>query len=117
MTQRDDVGRLCDHLADKIAEDGSKRPSITKGWQDAARLMLDKDGRSEAEVHAAIEWCQSHHFWRTNVLSMPKLREKFDQLRKVAQSEQSHPVRSSNTNGFLADLRSGGYANGPEAIG
>jgi hypothetical protein len=112
---RPEIDRICNHLADRIAEDGSKRPSIGKGWHDAARLMLDRDGHSEAEVHAAIDWCQGHHFWRTNVLSMPKLREKFDQLRKVAQSEQSHPARSSNTNGFLADLRSGGY--GPEAIG
>jgi hypothetical protein len=53
--------------------------------------MLDKDGRSEEEVHAAIDWCQSHHFWRSNVLSMPTLRDKFDRLRKVAASEQTRP--------------------------
>jgi len=115
--QRGDVERLCDHLADRIAEDGSKRPSITKGWQDAARLMLDKDGRTEPEIHAAIDWCQSHNFWRTNILSMPTLRTKFDQLRKVAQSEQTRPARPSNVNGFLDDIRSGAYGNGPEAIG
>lgn len=91
IPDRDDVQRICEHLADRIAEDGSKRPAIGKGWQDAARLMLDRDGRSEQEIHAAIDWCQSHHFWRSNVLSMPKLREKFDQLRKVAASEQQKP--------------------------
>lgn len=88
IDDRPDVERLCDHLADRIAEDGSKRPEPGKGWHDAARLMLDKDGRTEQEIHAAIDWCQAHHFWRTNVLSMPKLREKFDQLRKVAVAEQ-----------------------------
>lgn len=88
IVERPEIDALCSHLADRIAEDGSKRPAITKGWHDAARLMLDKDGRTEQEIHAAIDWCQAHHFWRTNVLSMPKLREKFDQLRKVAASEQ-----------------------------
>lgn len=88
IVERTEIDALCSHLADRIAEDGSKRPVVTKGWRDAARLMLDKDGRTEQEIHAAIDWCQSHHFWRTNVLSMPKLREKFDQLRKVAASEQ-----------------------------
>lgn len=86
--ERDDVERICEHLANRIAEDGSKRPTITKGWRTSARLMLDTDGRTEQEVHAAIDWCQSHHFWRTNVLSMPTLREKYDRLRKVAASEQ-----------------------------
>lgn len=99
---RDDIERLCDHLADRIAEDGSKRPTIGKGWRDAARLMLDKDGRTEAEIHAAIDWCQSHSFWRTNVLSMPKLREKFDQLRKVAASEQQAPRTSSRNQEWKA---------------
>lgn len=86
---REDVDRVCEHLADRIAEDGSKRPRITQGWRDQARLMLDKDGRTESDVHTAIDWCQSHHFWRTNILSMPTLREKYDQLRKVAASERA----------------------------
>jgi hypothetical protein len=89
LVERDDVARLCDHLADRIAEDGSKRPTVSKGWHDAARLMLDKDGRTEADIHAAIDWCQDHAFWRANILSMPKLREKYDQLRKQAASEQA----------------------------
>lgn len=87
--ERDDLNRLCDHLATRIAEDGSLRPEITKGWRDAARLMLDKDGRSEGEIRAAIDWCQDHHFWRSNILSMPTLRAKFDQLRKQAIAERA----------------------------
>ena len=102
LVERDDIERLCEHLAERIAEDGSKRPGITKGWQDAARLMLDKDGRSEEEIHAAIDWCQSHSFWRTNILSMPKLREKFDQLRKVAASEQQRPRTGSRNEEWRA---------------
>jgi hypothetical protein len=91
IVDRSDVEAICAHLADRIAEDGSKRPDIGKGWHTAARLMLDKDGRTKEEVLAAIDWCQNHHFWRTNVLSMPTLRQKYDQLRKVAISEQQPP--------------------------
>jgi hypothetical protein len=41
---RPDVSRLCQILADLIEGNGSKRPSIGKGWTDAARLMLDTVG-------------------------------------------------------------------------
>ena len=86
--RRGDVDRLCEHLADRIERNGSKRPTIGKTWHDAARLMLDNDGRTEQEVHGAIEWCQADEFWRSNILSMPKLREKYDQLRLQAQRNQ-----------------------------
>jgi hypothetical protein len=82
--QRDDVERICTHLADRIEANGSKRPTITKAWRNAARLMLDKDGRTEQQVHAAIDWCQDSEFWRSNVLSIPKLRDKYDTLRLQA---------------------------------
>lgn len=78
---RADVEHLCDHLADRIAANGSKRPAIGKRWRDAARLMIDSDGHTEQQIHAAIDWCQDSEFWRANILSMPKLREKYDQLR------------------------------------
>jgi hypothetical protein len=47
--------------------------------------MLDRDERTESEIHGAIEWSQADEFWRSNVLSMPTLREKYDQLRLQAQ--------------------------------
>jgi hypothetical protein len=84
-TDRPDVDRLCQHLADRMVDNGTVRPLITKRWRDAARLMLDKEGRTEEQVHAAIDWCQSDGFWKANILSMPKLREKYDQLRLAAQ--------------------------------
>ena len=87
-TARPDVERVCTHLADRIEANGSKRPTITKSWRTAARLLLDKDGRTEEQVHTAIDWCQDSEFWRANVLSMPKLRDKYDQLRLQAQRQQ-----------------------------
>ncbi|MET8399603.1 hypothetical protein [Streptomyces sp900116325] len=82
--ERDDVERLCAHLADRVESNGSNRPTITKAWRTAARLMLDKDGRTEEQVHGAIDWSQDSDFWRSNVLSLPKLREKYDTLRLQA---------------------------------
>jgi hypothetical protein len=85
---REDVERLCKHLADRVEANGSKRPTIGKQWRDAARLLVDKDGRTEAQVHAAIDWCQNDSFWQSNVMAMPKLREQYDRLRLQAQKQR-----------------------------
>jgi hypothetical protein len=81
---RPEVIELCNHLADRVEENGSKRPGIGKGWYRACRLLLDRDGRTVEQVRKAIDWCQQDTFWHTNVLSMPTLREKYDQLRLKA---------------------------------
>jgi hypothetical protein len=77
---RHDVEHLCDRLATRIEANTGKRPTITKAWRDSARLLIDRDGRTESQVACIIDWSQSDEFWRGNILSMPKLREKFDQL-------------------------------------
>lgn len=87
LAQREDVERLCAHLADRIEGNGSKRPPINKQWRDAARLMIDNDGRTEDQIHAAIDWCQNDEFWRRNVMSMPTLRKQYDRLRLAAQGD------------------------------
>ena len=82
---RPEVDRLCELLADLIEGNGSKRPVVTARWRTACRLMLDADKRTEAQIEKAMRWCQADEFWRPNILSMPKLREKYDQLRLAAQ--------------------------------
>lgn len=94
---REDIDRICTHLADLIEANGSKRPTITKGWRDAARLMIDRDNRTEDKIHACIDWCQRDEFWRSNILSLPKLREKYDQLRLAA-------TRQTNGRGNVDDV-------------
>lgn len=91
---RPDVDEICDHLADAIEANGSKRPTVTTKWRSAARLMLDKDGRTTEEVHGAIEWSQRDEFWRSNILSLPTLREKYDTLRLQAQRKSGSTSRS-----------------------
>ena len=99
-----DVERICQHLADWIEKNGSKRPKIAKRWRDAGRLMLDADGRTVEQVLKAIDWCQNDEFWRGNILSMPKLREKYEQLRLQAQRERAGPKPSTTDQRVTAAL-------------
>ena len=79
-----DVKSLCSLLADLIESNGSKRPTVTTAWMDSARRLLDTDGRDLDASLRLIQWCQEDSFWRSNILSMPKFREKYDQLRLAA---------------------------------
>src|SRR5690606_32566483 len=96
---REDVERLCLHLANRVAENTGRRPVVTKRWHDAARLLLDKDLEGEPDplglAIRLVDWATSDEFWRSNILSLPKFREKFDQLRLRArqQWEQTHRAR------------------------
>jgi hypothetical protein len=86
---RDDVRRICDHLASRVESHGNLRPRINKtDWLDPARLLLDTDGRSEDQVHKAIEWCQGNDFWRRNIRTVSKLRHHYDRLRQDAEAER-----------------------------
>jgi len=84
---REDVERLCAHLAEWVERNGSKRPNIGKTWRREARLLLDVDKRTERQVRNMIDWCQKDPFWHSRILSMPKLREKYDQMRLQASAQ------------------------------
>ena len=99
--QRGDVDRLCAHLADRVEQQTGRRPTVGVHWRRAARLLLDLDHRTEDQVHAAIDWCQNDEFWRANVLSMSKLREKYITLR--AQAQRQANGKSSTTNVRVGD--------------
>jgi hypothetical protein len=83
-TDRPEITELLDLLDSEIRANGGKAPARTKRNIDATRLLLDKDGRSVDQIAKAIRWCQADEFWRANILSMSKLREKYDQLRLAA---------------------------------
>lgn len=81
---RADLEDLLDLLDEEIIRNGGKAPSRSKKNIDAARLLIDRDGKTVEQVKAAIVWCQADEFWRSNILSMSKLREKYDTLRLQA---------------------------------
>ncbi|MFE9949334.1 hypothetical protein ACFYRJ_17585 [Streptomyces sp. NPDC005531] len=82
---RPDVEQACSLLADLMEANGCRRPAITKDWRDAARLLIDKDGVALDDVLGAIRWSQADSFWRSNILSLPKLRKQYDALRLQAE--------------------------------
>lgn len=57
-------------------EDESRR----QRWAVDMDLMIRVDKHDPDEVAAVIEWCQRDGFWRSNILSGKKLREKYLQL-------------------------------------
>lgn len=87
-TPRPDVIFLLDLLDEEITKNGGKRPTRSKKNVDAIRLMIDRDRIDVNDIAGAIRWCQADEFWRSNVLSPSKLREKYQQLRLAAQRKK-----------------------------
>jgi len=58
----------------------SKTPKNLLSWVTEIDKLKRIDGKSDVDVEAVIRWCQDDLFWRSNILSGGKLREKFDQL-------------------------------------
>jgi hypothetical protein len=81
---RPDVERLLDQLDERVISNGHRKPNRTKKNINAARLLLDRDGYTEHQVAWMINWSTNHEFWRGNIRSMSKLREKFDELKAQA---------------------------------
>lgn len=77
---------LCDLLADLIQVNTGERPNPGTRWLTAARLLLTHDDYSSEQVEYLVRWSQANEFWRSNILSMPKLREK--RLTLVAQIQR-----------------------------
>lgn len=72
------------HLAGRMLENNpkAKHPSEKQlqNWANDVRLMVQRDERSLGDIRTVLDWSQSDSFWRANILSMGKLREKYDQV-------------------------------------
>lgn len=79
-------------LADKVLINDSgnrmlnngKREATILRWAKDIDMIMRLDKRPESEVELVINWCQQDSFWKGNILSGKKLREKFDMLRGKA---------------------------------
>lgn len=90
---RDDINELCTYLSEHL-DALSIKHTVNKAWRDAARLMLDNDGRTPAQVKAIIDFALGDDFWRGNVHSMPTVRKQFDKLRLKMQQGRPGNVAS-----------------------
>lgn len=86
----EDSEKLSQLLLDLILQNNPnfKKPDLTK-WAVEIDRMLRLDNRTPEEAERVILWCQKDNFWKSNILSAKKLREKYDQLYMKMQGQQS----------------------------
>lgn len=51
-----------------------------ESWSEPIRLMVEQDERTHEEIWALWKKVRADDFWKANILSTAKLRQKFDQL-------------------------------------
>lgn len=88
----EDVERLCSLLSSSVMLNGAKQPRVTDRWRQECDRLINRDGRSPEQIEQVIRWSQADVFWRSVILSMPKLRQKFDQLWLRMQAQGSAPA-------------------------
>jgi hypothetical protein len=65
-------------------------PTRQAAWIRECRLLREKDGKSVGDIEAVIRFSQADEFWKSNILSMGKLREKWDRLWLKAKKADPH---------------------------
>ena len=77
--------QLSQYLFSKMLQNNpeAKKPNYQL-WADDILKMVELDGRTPKQVQGMIDWSQSDEFWKTNILSAKKLREKYDQMKVTA---------------------------------
>ena len=71
--------------------------------------MRERDRRTHREICELFSWAQDDEFWKANVLSPSKLREKWDQLT----IKRGTPQKGTKHGNFAAqDYRAGVSADG-----
>jgi hypothetical protein len=78
-------------------------------FTDSIRLMSTVDNRSVNDIRAVWEFLKKDEFWKPNIQSSKKLREKFDQLITKAKTNGN----SKTGNGFVEQAHAYFSANDP----
>jgi len=88
--------RLSNFLFNHILKNNpdAKKPNFQK-WAKDFDAILRIDKRALEKVKEVIKWSQDDSFWKANILSPGKLRDKFDQL-LVKSKDASEPVLFSD---------------------
>jgi len=102
QTASDQAKVLADLLRAKILENNAEA-QITdrqvKDWGLEADRMMRINHRTEAKIRELIEWSQGDPFWHSIILSMKKLREKFDQLTLKAKGDKQYATSTGRGDG------------------
>lgn len=95
-----DVIRLCSLLAELVASNGHPVKTVGPTWWNACERLFRLDGYTADQVEWVMRWATANEFWSSNIRSMPKLREKFSELkaRALTEHEKSRGKRSAAVN-------------------
>lgn len=64
-----------------------KKPKTLERYRKDFRLMIERDKRTPESIEAVIRFVRADAFWQVNILSVDKLRAKFDQLETKMKSQ------------------------------
>ena len=92
-----DAEALSHYLADRIRANGNKVRTVGKRWHDAMDRLIRIDGYTPEQIRQVIDWSQGNEFWAPNILSAPKLREKFDTLKGQMLNERNRQASRPQT--------------------
>jgi len=94
-----DAKYIAERLSVLILENDPKArvPKDLTRWGVEAERLLQRDKREKSEIIAVMEWALKDSFWKSNILSIPKLRSQFTTLK--LRMEESYgtkgPTRST----------------------
>ncbi len=77
---------------------GNRESSVQK-WAADIDKIIRIDGQDPAVIENVIKWSQADTFWKDNILSGSKLREKWDQLSVKALSITNRPQQETTLPG------------------
>ena len=97
---------LADYMLTRV-RDVSPSARGSRSWPDHIRLMRERDRHSHDAIRAMFDWANADAFWRANILSPAKLREKWPQL---------EAKRGSSGGGNVAPFRKPTTHSGFDAV-
>lgn len=80
----------------KKSKPDAKLPTDFSQWSQEIDRMLSIDNRTPNQIRKVLSWLPTNDFWKTNILSAGKLREKFDQLELKMQAETNQSWVEAN---------------------
>jgi hypothetical protein len=86
--ERPDIDKVIQAFSDMLkANDIKHKPG--QAWRQAARRLIDLDGYTPDQIIYVARYATADDFWKSNILSLPKLREKFEALKIKAQAQNN----------------------------
>lgn len=87
------MAQVFHELVTEVAKDAGvehlTRKANLQTWADDFRKLVELDGvEDKVQIHRLMKWVTQHDFWRTNVLSAKKFREKYAELAIKMSAEQ-----------------------------